>query len=490
MSIVPLIQALNEEEQHKVLKFLQQHNQRGDVKNIQLFNSIRKGKTEKLDEKIYGKPSKNAFYALCSRLQENIIEVVAANSFSGETSEEIRCLKCLLASRIFFEKQLYPLAVKTLQRSENLAKKFELYSILNEVYHTKIQYAQHQNKITLTRLFEEAKHNLEAFQNEFRLNMAYAEIETGLRQNPLQNSKDLIEKTFFKLQIQAEETLTYKSLFQLLSMLSEAAKQQSDYFKILNYASKLFNIVKKKAHFVEKHEYYYLHILSLMANIYFRTKRFEDSLSLLEDLQNKSLDPKNSSFVMEDTVLLTSLNLIYTNQLDAAITNLEQTSLKTPNLNLTLAVCFILQEEPQKAYAIIKEFQHSDHWYEKKIDLLWVIKKNLIHLIVLIELEKVDLVYQHFQSFYKRFGTRLKNAGEERILQFTKLVKAYYDHPEESNSEKLKHQLETSFLSDPEKPADILMLGFYAWIKSKVYQEEVYQVLLKTLDFTSQNKSV
>ena len=103
----------------------------------------------------------------------------------------------------------------------------------------------------------------------------------------------------------------------------------------------------------------------------------------------------------------------------------------------------------------------------------WLIKKNLIHLIVLIELEKVDLVYQHFQSFYKRFGTRLKNAGEERILQFTKLVKAYYDHPEESNSEKLKHQLETSFLSDPEKPADILMLGFYAWIKSKVYQSRI-----------------
>jgi len=490
MIIFDLVKALSKEEKQKVLKFLHQNNQRGDVKNIKLFHYLCKGEIKQLDEKIYGKPSKNAFYALCNRLQENIIEVVAANSFSGETSEEMRSLQCLLASRIFFEKQLYPLAVKTLQRSENLAKEFELYSILNEVYHTKIQYAKHQKNTSLTALFKEANDNLAAFKNEFRLNMAYAEIETELQKNPLQNSKSLIETTFLKFQIQAGETLTYKSLFQLISMLSAAAKQQSDYFKILDYASKLFDIVKKKAHFVDKHEYYYLHILGLMANIYFRTKHFKTSLLILKELQDKSEENKVNLIFKEDAVLLTALNLIYTNQLGMAITTLKQATLKTLNLNLTLAVCYILQEQHQQAYTLLKTFQHSDHWYEKKLDLLWVIKKNLIHIIVLIELEKIDLVYQHFQSFYKRFGSRLKSLGEERILQFAKLAKAYYDHPEESNSVKLKHQLETSFLDPQKSPVDILMLGFYAWIKSKIHQEKVYQVFLETLDSPSQNKPV
>ena len=270
-----------------------------------------------------------------------IIEVIASHSFSGETSEEISCLKLLLVSRIFFEKQLYKLAVKTLKRAEGLAKKYELYSILNEIYHTKIQYASYQKKAPLTMLFEEATHNLNAFKNEFQLNMAYAEIKTGLQKNPLQNSRTLIENTFSKFQIKAEETLTYKSLFQLLSIISAAAKQQSDYFQILDYSIKLFEIVKKKSHFIEKHEYYYLHILNLMANIYFRTKNFELSLQLITELNKKTHKNKDHFIFKEDTILLKSLNFIYTDQLENAIMTLEKSNKKSPNLNLTLVVCYI-----------------------------------------------------------------------------------------------------------------------------------------------------
>jgi len=485
MLLINLIESLSTEEQQKVLKFLKDHNQRGDAKNILLFNYIRKGKTDCLDERIYGKSSKNAFYALCNRLQENIIEVIAAHSFSGETSEEITCLKLLLASRIFFEKQVFPLAVKTLQRSEDLAKEFELYSILNEVYHTKIQYAKHQKSKSLSDLFIEANKNLASFNNEFQLNMAYAEIETGLKKSPLQNSKKIVVNVFSKFHIKAEDTLTYKSLFQLLSILSAAAKQQSDYFDILEYSTTLFSIVKKKSHLIEKHEYYYLHMLSLMANIYFRTKNFKKSLLLIAELKEKSQDNKFGDIFQEDLILLKALDLIYTNQLENAIITLEDSSLKSPNLNLTLAVCFILQQKHQKAYHLLKEFQHSDHWYEKKVDLLWVIKKNVIQIIILIELDKVDLVYQHFHSFYKRFGNRLKYLGEDRILQFTQLIKAYYDNPEQDRSSKLKRQLENSFLDASKKPADILMLGFYAWIKSKIEKEDVYRVLLNILDSSS-----
>ena len=490
MLLINLVEALSAEEQQKVLKFLKDNNQRGDAKNILLFNYIRKGKTDCLDERIYGKPSKNAFYALCNRLQENIIEVIAAHSFSGETSEEITCLKLLLASRIFFEKQVFPLAVKTLQRSEDLAKKFELYSILNEVYHTKIQYAKHQKSKSLSDLFNEANKNLASFNNEFLLNMAYAEIETGLKKNPLQNSKKLVENVFSKFHIKVEDTLTFKSLFQLLSILSAAAKQQSDYFDILGYSTTLFNIVKKKSHLIEKHQYYYLHMLSLMANIYFRTKNFKKSLLLIGELKEKSQDNKFGDIFQEDLTLLKALNLIYTNQLKNAIITLEDSSLKTPNLNLTLAVCFILQQKHKKAYHLLKEFQHSDHWYEKKIDLLWVIKKNLIHIIVLIELEKVDLVYDHFQSFYKRFGNRLKVLGEIRILTFMQLVKLYFDHPEDNNSMKLKYQLENSFIDMSKKPADILMLGFYSWIKSKIEKNDVYGVLLNILNSSSDSNPI
>ena len=73
-------------------------------------------------------------------MQDNLIDFVASKSFAGETSEELEILKLLLASRIFFEKKLNKLAFKTLENAERMAIPLDLYSILNEIYHTCLLY--------------------------------------------------------------------------------------------------------------------------------------------------------------------------------------------------------------------------------------------------------------------------------------------------------------------------------------------------------------
>ena len=121
--------------------YLKNKNRRGDVKNLQLLKFIEEGKTKNVDVLLYGKPSKGAFHALCKRVLDVLIEFVASKSFAEESSNESEALKLLLASRLFFEQKLYRIAFKTLNKAEVKAKNLENYSILNEIYLTKIQHA-------------------------------------------------------------------------------------------------------------------------------------------------------------------------------------------------------------------------------------------------------------------------------------------------------------------------------------------------------------
>lgn len=117
-SISNIIQQFSEEEQQEVVRFLKKKNRRGDTKNIQLFKLLASGNIEDIDIQLYGKPARNAYHALHKRLQDSIIEFVAAKSFEGETSEELDILQLLLASRIFFEQKQYKIALKTLSKAE------------------------------------------------------------------------------------------------------------------------------------------------------------------------------------------------------------------------------------------------------------------------------------------------------------------------------------------------------------------------------------
>ena len=171
-SILPVIQQFSKEEQQEFARYLKQKNRRGDTKNLQLYKILLSENTEKIDEQLYGKPAKNAYHALHKRLQDTLIDFVATQSFKGETSEELDILRLLLAARIFFEQKQHKLALKTLAKAEQQALQFEMYAILTEIYHTKIQYAHLQTNTPLDILISVAKENLKYFNQEQHLTMA------------------------------------------------------------------------------------------------------------------------------------------------------------------------------------------------------------------------------------------------------------------------------------------------------------------------------
>ena len=481
--ILEIISVFTEEDKQDFLRYLQKKNRRGDTKNSLLFTLIDSGQTEHIDVTIYGKPSKNAYHALCKRLQDALIDFLASKSFATETNEEMEIFKLILAARIFFEHQQYKIAFKTLDKAEKNAKEFELYSILTEIYHTKIQYAHCHSKLILSNLFKEAQQNLQYFHLEHRLNMAYAAIQAQLRKTPEKTIVDIVQDSFKEFGIKIEHSLTYKSLFQLISSVVEAAKHQSDFYSVSNFINEAYTVVEAKQDYykVDKHLYYHLEILNLMTVFYFRNKDFKTSKKFYAKMAME-LKKRNGVYVnrfLEELTLNKALIENFTGEGAVAIETLSTYPKESLHIQLTLAMSLLQQNKVKESYIILKNFTHTDSWYEKKLGWIWVVRKSILEILVLIELDKLEVVLSRLQSFKNKFSKRLNREGEERANDFIRLVSLYYDKPKEVTSVDFKEKVETTFNWIGREREDIFVMSFYAWLKAKMEQRDLYEVTLE-----------
>ncbi|GAA4275869.1 hypothetical protein [Aquimarina mytili] len=487
--ISSIIRTLSDEEKRSFIALLKQKNKRNDTKNIQLFKLLDTAEEVKnLDIKIYGKQSKGAFHALSKRLHDSLIDFVASKSLEGETSEEMEILKLLLASRIFFEQKQYRIAFKTLNKAEQKAKIYDLYSILNEIYYTKIQYAHLNTSLSLESLIHNFKNNKASIQQEENLNLFYATVQNKLIQHH-QDFVVVIQDALFKFGISTTQDLTFRSLFKILEITNKAAQASRDYYTILPFVEEAYTQINTKEDLIDKHLFYHIQILYYVANAYFRNKDFKTSkhyLVLMTNQMHKSQNKYYRRFFPQYTLLHT-LNLNYTGHADQAIATLEtfddnhhkeQTSYIL-DLKLSLIVFYFMQSRFKDALGIISGFYHSDTWYTEKTGILWVIKKNLVEILLHIELDNLDLVESRVNSFRKKHSSYLKNNGETRALEFLKLVLEYYRNPEIITTASFKEKIQNTLTTPDPEQEDIFEMSFYAWLKAKAYRTDLYKTILE-----------
>lgn len=485
--IKTIINNLSQEEQQEFLLQLNRKNRRTDTKNVKLFKLINTGKTENLDLILYGKPAKNSYHALCKRLQDNLIDFVASKSFAGETSEELEVLKLLLASRIFFEKKQYKIAFKTLDKSEKLAKQTDMHSILNEIYHTKIQYAHLNQSIFLSETIKASEENMLLYQQDFNLNRAYAIIKGELKNGSTRSVNEIIHDVFSKFHIAVNTALTYKSLYQLMEITATAANLQSDYFAISKFMAELYEIIDEKRDFKDKHRFYHISILNLLAITNFRNKKFDQSISFANQMEVEMRKNNNSYYkrFSEKLTIIKALNFNYTGGSEIAISMLQNFKNDALDVRLLLVMCLFQQSNFAEAYQKLRGLNHSDVWYEKKMGKIWVLKKNIIEILLLIEMDKLDLVLIRLQSFKRKFSVYLHQKGEQRVLAFMRLINRYYENPDEVISQKFKDEVERSFDWIEKEQEDIFVMSFYAWLKAKMQNEDIYKVTLQLVGATN-----
>ncbi|WP_299128298.1 hypothetical protein [uncultured Winogradskyella sp.] len=499
LALKAIIETYNTEEQQQFVGYLKSKNKRADTKNIQLFQLL--GQSE-LDSKsicriLYKVDNCNAYHALRKRLFQSLIEFTANKNLEDENSVDIQVIKYVLASRTYLLQKNYDIAFKILDKAERLADEHLLYAILNEIYHTKIQYAPNYPKADLEDLIKKQKENQKKHQLEDQLNIVYAQLKSVL--NSIAYKGNVVDfefelKAILKnYKIQLNDSLSFKSLYQILAIANISAFVTSSYYEIEGFVLKSYNLLKEKKE-TNKQLFYQIHIVYIIANTLFRNKKFEESLKYINEMESlMQVNKKNyfKEFILKKT-LVEALNYNYLGKQDKAIQLIlsiiskKHKDIETLlDLNLSLATFYFQKGDFNSAKSTLAKFYHTDQYYTEKAGIDWVLKKNLVELLLYIELQDDGLLESRIRSFKRRYSNYLEDIDQSRILLFIDFSMKLYKNPELAHNKKFRKQLYLNFQLNASKNKDIFVISFYAWLKSKLEQKDLYATTLALISNTN-----
>ena len=490
-----IVNTLSSEDQQRFINYLEKKNKRADTKNIELLKLLIADdlSSKEIFQILYNSNSKDAYHALRKRLYQSLIDFIANINLEEENSVDMQIIKYILASRTFLIHKQPSIAYQILDKAEKLAQEHHLFPILNEIYHTKIQYAYLQPSIDLDTLIEKFRSNQKQHFIEEELNLVYAKIRRTLSEMTYEGKvidfQTLLNDTIKEHNIDISESLSFKSLYQLMTIVSISAFVTNDYLKIEPFLLNTYDQLRSRNH-NKKQTVYHIQVVYMIANTLFRNKKFHKSLEYLELMERLMLEQRKKYFTTFKLklVLLRSLNWNFINQQVDAI-NLLESAKQTKHsdieslldIHLALVMIYIQRGDFKNAKSICSKFYHTDKFYIEKAGKEWVIKKNIAEIILFIEMGEFDLVESRLLSFKRSYTSYLKQINQERAIIFINLIEVYYKKPEIVTSNAFKDKVENSFEWIDERQEDIFVMSFYAWLKSKMESTSLYETTMQLI---------
>ncbi len=486
-----IISSLSTEDKRRFIDFLERRNKRKDAKNVALFRLLEQGAldSKSICHKLYGRQSTDAYHALRKRLFQSIVHFSANSSLEDESSIQMEVIKYILASRNYLQQKQYNVAFKILNKAELLAKEHHIFPLLNEIYHTQIQFAHASDVINLKTSITKFNKNKEKLLLEDQLNIVYATIKQRLLNGEKSDFQTILNTTLKAYDLDIINKLSFKSLYQLIDIISVSAFTTNSYLKIEAF---LIHSYKAILNYKEKDQQPYYHIQTLyhIANTLFRNKKFMASLEYL-DLMHQLMGQNNKKYYNTFKLkyyLLQSLNYNFSNRQNSAIALLEplidtkhSDTESVLDIQLSLVMLYFQKNDLKKASKLLARFYHSDNWYSEKAGIEWVIKKNLVEILLHIELANIELVESKLLRFKRQHYDYLKSIDQHRVITYMNLVQFYYKKPEETTSQQFKDKVESSFNWLNAEEEDIFVMSFYAWLKSKMDKQNLYTTTLGLL---------
>ena len=313
-----IINSLSPKEQLQFVNYLELRNKRKDTKNIELAQLLYQSdmSSSTCSKKLYGTTNSNAYHALRKRLFQSLLDFLANTRLEDESSLDIKVIKLLMAARTLLAKAHYNAAYKVLDKAEILAQDYHLFAILHEIYHTKIEYAYTQHSMDLDAVIAAFNKNQEQLAIEGQLNIVYAKVRSALDavayKNEVIDIENLLENILKTHAFNFEDIISFKSLYQLISIFGLSAFVTKNYFQIEGFLIQSYQHIKR---FPEKDKqlYYHIQIVYHIANTLFRNKKFDASLTYL-DTMHELMVSKSGKYKSNFTTshqLLKALNLNY-----------------------------------------------------------------------------------------------------------------------------------------------------------------------------------
>ena len=149
------------------------------------------------------------------------------------------------------------------------------------------------------------------------------------------------------------------------------------------------------------------------------------------------------------------------------------------NLLLNLSALLLINHDYKQANKLLNEFNKSDAYYQKNMGREWLLRKEMIRSLILLELKHIDLAEKALSSIKQKYADLFLSKQYKMVLPFIKALEKFINEPQEIDFKEL-NSLEKKFDFQREKVfRDPRLIMFYAWLKGKYTNQKTYEVLLK-----------
>lgn len=491
-NIEDIVHLLKKDDRKAFTSYLRKKDRRGEGRSVQLYKIIETDDINAL-KKAYPDANNAAYHALRKRLYDSLVEFMANQTFTTNTAEAHEVLRLLVVSRFFLEHKLTKTAFKCLAKAEAKAIPLEQFSLLNEIYHTQIQFAHLNPALDLDVVIAKFRANRERLYREEQLNTGYALLRRELHDIQLKGKvvdfREFIQNTMHSLGVSLDEALTFKSLYQILFIANEYATLNHNFTLVEPFVEKSYAFIDQKGDEAPGQLYYHIYVLYFLANINMRNHRFDESnawLNRMEAVMQNQNSRYHVRFILRHQ-LLRALNANFSGNPSAAIQFAEKalkgvTAKADPQDVADLTAClamFWVQQEDRTAYKYMKLLHRTDAWYEKKLGMLWAIRKNLLEILMYAGFGESEIALSRLKSFRRRYKKYLAEVKEQRVYDYALLAERYILKPEIAQHPDFKKGVLSLLGTDGKE--DIFVVSFVGWLLAKADRKPVYEVTLSLL---------
>lgn len=494
-NIKQIIQSFNTKEIIEFKNFLKRQKlleERKDIKLVDLLYAENNYNPKQLVQLLETK-NLNSYHTLRKRLFTGLSEFILIKLKKEDENDIQKITSAYHLADYMFQINITDLAWKFLLLAEKLALEKNEFSLLNTIYLLQIKQVEHQDRTTLVQLIQRYKSNKQYLQIEENLILAKSivldELNKVKKGGGIIDFNEIIEETLRAYDINVSEINHQKFIFNIIEIIRVNIVAQKHY-----YDFEPFIIHQYHTYFSnnsgQSNSVYKASMLYLIAQTLYRNKKFKLSLSYLDELDKLDFEmpAKTLSKIKIKRIQLKAANEVLLGNVQTAIKLLEQkinqkiiSNSDYYNNIINLGVYYFLQNDYKKSQKLLFKFNHSDNWYRKTMGIEWLLKRQLMEVILFYELGEIELCESRLRSIERNFNFFGDNEYYKRVFHFISLLKDFVLNIGKSKDDRFIQKVEDNIQWIPFEQEDVQHVAFYAWLKAKMLGKDYYKTLLELL---------
>ncbi len=490
-----LINTLSEDDKREFRVFINRQKSKKQRKDLDLFELICVNTPVKeIQSKLYTIPNKVAYHTLRKRLLKHLTDFVVLKQIDDDTTATSSISGQISLATYLFNNKSDEFAWRILTGAEQSAIENDQYELLNNIYHLQIEKSDNEFSTDINDIYKKWEANKVLVDENERINIAYnfikKEINVVIRSGENKNVNSIIDDLLTKYKLKDVVFKRPEILFKVLDLTRRVMLSRKDFYNFEPYIIHTYEKLNTKHGFSKKNHFYKINILYMIAHVLYRNRKFNESNGYLSQMHDSMLE-NNKAYYKQfypKHLMLQAANFSFLNNNNESITLLENIKpnalSKLPleeqiNIKFNLSIYYGYSEQYKKSNFILQTLNHSDNWLIKKMGIEWVLKKNMIEIMIQYELENYEISLNRIRSFERNFSELFNHPLYARANQFIQTLKSIINNPQLMKDTHFVEQVKTTLVKIPSEQEDLQAMTFYAWLKSKMINESFYNVLLE-----------